>query len=488
MIALILTCCLATPIVQGVTPHGVVVEVSAVNDDMYCSVQANQYPVHRVMRTIAAKLGYQLTGLEDVEDSALVTVDLENRPVRDAVRYILGTAGMSGRVSADGIHVGLELSPFPDRDTVLQEAEIAFLTAIQRFPAGEQVPDARMNLAQIAIERGEREKAVRHYELLIEKFPGSPLFMEARTLAGRILVELEDWSAARPHFMDVGNNAQTDELIIEGRRELARCVLHLGESRRALFMLQALEQVYPAQEPMDHAQRLVLRARARIGLGDYIDALRDLDAARRLGPELVDEFESMDLRAKAMELGGSPVEAAVGWLAYSKDKPEHIQRQALKRAAELALSQEDQEVAVLFLHKHAVKNGVGDALEAAANEARARLGLEAESFSDGSASIQLHRAGQLIEAGLSAEAGRVFEALEPKVWSLGAAERVRFATGYGRILETEEGVIDAINLLRRVARTLESQANRTQLYLLAGEIYERHHRFEEAAAAYGGEL
>ena len=36
--------------------------------------------------------------------------------------------------------------------------------------------------------------------------------------------------------------------------------------------------------------------------------------------------------------------------------------------------------------------------------------------------------------------------------------------------------------------TLQAVENRSRLYLIAGEILERHGRFEEAAAAYGGQL
>ena len=46
----------------------------------------------------------------------------------------------------------------------------------------------------------------------------------------------------------------------------------------------------------------------------------------------------------------------------------------------------------------------------------------------------------------------------------------------------------AINLLRDIARTLESRENRSRIYLLAADICERNGRFDQAAAACGGQL
>ena len=45
-------------------------------------------------------------------------------------------------------------------------------------------------------------------------------------------------------------------------------------------------------------------------------------------------------------------------------------------------------------------------------------------------------------------------------------------TTYGPLLENEQGVSYAIDLIREVTLTLDAVENRSKLYLVAGEIYE----------------
>lgn len=471
------------------TQNSVQIGTHEKDGDVYCDIQAREFPVHQLMQSLCRELELDLEGFEDIEESPLVTVYLMDRELHVAVGYVLGAAGLSGTVAADRITVRAETPPFGTRTHSLQASEIAFLSALQRFPDGPDATRARLELAEIALLRDEPEKAVRHYELLIEQDIEEELLIETRMKAGRLLIELSDWGRAMPHFQYVGNHEfAAVHFIAEARRELARAILMRGESRRALYMLQGLDTAIPPLDNRDAAERKLLTARAKIGVGKYVEALADLEEAKRLDGENIDELEGMDLRARALELDGKPVQAALAWLHFSRGKTNDVKAQALSRAADMALTVDGEELSVLFLGRYAEKEGVADAVVAQVNEARARLGLDSEDYRKGSPTMRLNRAIQHLDSGERVQAARLFEIIEPDTLKLSPLDRVRFAASYAPVLEERKSVGDAIRLLRRTVATLESVENRSKLYLIAGEILERLGRFDEAAAAYGGQL
>jgi len=471
------------------TQNAVQIETREKEGDLYCDIQAREFPVHRLMESLCRDLNLDLEGFEDIEESPLVTVYLMDRELHVAVGYVLGAAGLTGTVGADRITVRTETPPFGTRKHSLQASEIAYLSALQRFPEGPDATRARLELAEIALLRNEPDKAVRHYELLLEQEIEEELLIETRMDAGRLLIGLGDWGRAMPHFQYVGNHEFAPvHYIAEARRELARSILMRGEPRRALYMLQGLDTAIPPLDNADASERKLLTARAKIGVGQYVEALRDLEEAKRLGGPAIDELEGMDLRARALELDGKPVEAALAWLHFSRGKSDDVKAEALSHAADMALTVDGEELSVLFLGRYAEKEGVGEAVLSQVNEARARLGLESEDFRKGSPTMRLNRAIQHLDSGEREQAAKLFAIIEPDTLKLSPIDRVRFASSYAPVVEERESVNDAIRLLRRTVATLESVENRSKLYLIAGEILERHERFEEAAAAYGGQL
>jgi tetratricopeptide (TPR) repeat protein len=470
--------------------NSTVIETKLQDGDIYCDVEARNFPVHKLVTNLCNKAGIELIGFEDIDDSPMVTVQLKNRPLDVTVEYVLGAAGLTGSLTAKSLTVVAETPPFNTRDHALRAAEISFLTTLARFPNDEQASAARLALADIALLRGETEKAIHHYEILAEEVAETDLLvhLNARLKAGRLLISLEEWSRALPHMRYVAESQAENEIIVESRRQLARCVLMRGEAGQAKYMIDALDNLIDPLNSHDRADRLMIRARARIELGAYHDALRDLDTALRVSGGEIDEFEGMDLRARAMELDGRPIDAALGWARFSIDKPDDVKTTALVRAARMALSVDGEELGVIFLWKMADKDGLGDALMPFVNEARSRLGMDAMSYSDGTVSIRLNRAVQLVSAGLPEESFKVLGTIGDKFIDLSSVDRMRYAMTFAPLLEVQLDVPRALRLLRTVIPTMESQENRTKLYLMAGEIHERAGDFEAAAAAYGGEL
>ena len=59
---------------------------------------------------------------------------------------------------------------------------------------------------------------------------------------------------------------------------------------------------------------------------------------------------------------------------------------------------------------------------------------------------------------------------------------------YARALDESKGLDAALSALRRVWEELRTSAARKDVCVAAGELFEKHERFEDAARAYGGEL
>ncbi|MFT7670497.1 MAG: tetratricopeptide (TPR) repeat protein [Planctomycetota bacterium] len=491
MIALALSTILAAPFAQ----NSVIIDYTVENGDIYCDIQARDYPVRGLMESLCRKLDYELTGFEDIDSSATVSVFLHHRPLGVTVEYLLGAAGLAGTVGTKRIDVNTQSLPFPSSEHSLRAAEISFISALQRFPEGPFALNAREELAEISLLAGEPEKAARHYDMLAG---ASTIFADevsARMKAGLLYVDLQEWGNAIPHFQEVGNieikESMSDEeftTLALARRELARCILMRGEARRAYYMLSGLNQVIAPRDTKDETIRLSLSARAKIGMGDYDEGLLELDRALQMGAIYIDEFDSMDLRATALEAKGHPVEAATAWIHFSRGKKEEVKQASFVKAAQIALSVEGEELGVILLHKHATNEGVGDALIPYLNEARTRLGLDAASYTDGTITMRLRRAMALVSTGFNDEATATFKSVARDFRDLSANDRVEFALTYAPLVEKKNGPTFAVDVLRKVVESLESVENRTKLYLLAGEILERNKMFDDAAAAYGGQL
>lgn len=464
------------------------VSVREVDGDLLCSVRASDTPVRTLVEDLGARLGRRVVGFDDLPPAARVSVQLTDRPVPQVLRYVLGAAGLRARLTPGEIAVTEELPPFARPDELLDAAMEAYLAALVRFPDHPEGAGARLALGILEEQRGRAERAAQHFDQLVEGYADSPLVPEALWRGGRAFMATLSFGEARRRFTDLANRQRPHPYHAAARLELARCLVHHGDARQALFVLDALERAYPTEDRREQAERALVRAQAEVASGLHIEALRTLEQACAWEPALLVSLDAMELRARALERAGRPNDAAIAWIAFSQDPRTSNARRALKEAARLALDAPGQELAVIFVHGLAQERGFGDELLGELAQARGRLGLSAPQLVDATPLERLRRGELLLADGVHDAARATLEALLPLRSELEPRDRRRLAEVLAAARLATGDVEGALDALRRIVPELESPEQRRALYLFAGELLESAGRFAEAVDVYGGRL
>jgi tetratricopeptide (TPR) repeat protein len=199
------------------------------------------------------------------------------------------------------------------------------------------------------------------------------------------------------------------------------------------------------------------------------------------------EVEIETLRASALEAAERPDEAGRAWLVTAAATQDEARRsEALRNAARLAFIAHD-DLAVLFVDRHARGLGLGDVVEPWPSRARERLGLEgAEPAhpSDTLAHVELLLARGLWQQAFDA-AGRL---LADPTRQLDDERRLQAVLARARAAEAMGRADDALGVLHDHLNDFERIEDRKRIYLRAGELLEGLGRFDQAADAYGGKL
>jgi len=479
--------CVPAPQELPVTNHSEVI-VTQGEDEALLTVRARNASVESLLTRIAKELDRELTGLDTVKDTAPLTIYLEARPANDAIHWVLGSAGLRGRISSQSITVLDDTVPYPTRAELFGIAEVSFIRAQHRFPQFERAPHAEMARAEIQESRGQWSAAVVHYDYLSEEHAGSDLVPEAILRAGAHLGRLGEWEMAAERYRRLADLPFEHEHHANARLMLADAMCHMDRGDKALHLLNALEAGYASQDPTVLKDRLLVRSRALSMADQPIDGLRALDLAAGYGARETDAAVFVELTAIALERSGRPGEAALAWLAHAREADrESAQLAALSNAARLSLEAGD-ELGAIFIYQQAVEAGFGQELEFYANEARERLGLLEENITDLTDAQRLERAETQMSRGLASSAVRSLEKLYRRRADMAPNVNLRIANDYARALDANGELARAIRVLREMAGLLEMPEDRKEIYVLASELYEKHDLIEEALEALQGRL
>ncbi len=455
--------------------------------EILCSLNAKSASVDSILKDIAERTSRTVTGLEGHGALDTVTVLLEERPLNHAITTVLGCAGLRAHVTSDSIDVVADLGQRAGADELDVQTEVAYLRALKNFPEDAGAARAEFTLAEIQERRGNDAAALSHYENVARSSVDSELAPDAMLAAGTILQRMGEWHEAMRPLSSLANLQEFHPHQPKARLEIARCLTYTGDARQALFMLEALEQVFPSRSPKEHQARLYVRARALNGTDQHAAALRALDAAEALGGDPHENTQALELRAEALEHFDRPAEAARAWLSFSEHARPADRRRALVNAARLALAAHDW-IAVLMIEKLARGSGAEGDIAAHARSARQSLGLETENASAFAPETELLRAEELFDGRLYRQAVQACEALYRTRELFDEPLFTRLVLVYARALDADRGVDAAIGVLRAAVRSMTDVENRKSVYVLAGELYESHELFDEAIAAYGGTL
>ncbi len=468
-------------------------QVEVTHDDGVdrATVVATNASVERVVQRLADLSNMRLTGFfADQPGTALITVDLRDRPLRQVLEYALGSVGLTYEIQGDL----LTIVPVESGDFEHLEARALanYLRASRNFPKHEEAARARMSQAEIQVRSGNPTAAADNYRSLMEDYPLSPLVPDAHLAAGLVLEDLGRFEEAHKEYLELTRLPVDDKRRRDARLGLARCQLELSNPSFTILMLRNMEKNEPVTDRVERASRLLLEARALSRAGMHVETLEVLDELDRLGPETGVALEAMGVRAVALEGLNYVQPAARAWLAIARRLQGDERDAAYLRSAELTLAA-DQPLGVLMLA--AELRSEGSSLDVASLEFRARLQLGLPIEND---PALLTHEQRLVVAQADLQEGRT-ERARANLESL-FSER----SEVDDLLLTEVAVTLAdlrresaptrANGLEQAARTLadarqfvDSQVAATELDPVAAEMFEEARDFARAAAAWEGQ-
>jgi len=480
---------LALGLANGTTPEDGArhqVRVARVDGDLRCSIFAERAPLRELLTSLSRECDVVVEGFENVSRTALVDADLRDRPVRQALDYVLGSVGLRVEPRAGAWRIAQGPRAPLDAERLREEASAALFSALRDFPDHPAAADGLLSQGLLELERGHAAAASAQLDGLVERFPESEHVPEALWRSGLALVELRQWQDAGDRFADLLRLEVEHPYDGRARLELARCAVGRGEAADALVVLDALETLEPAADTAEERARALVRAEALVELGRARECLALLDRVDTMRPRGAELAASCEQRARALEAVGRPAESARAWLAFAQESEGTERTIGLRHAARLAL-EAGEELSVLFIARMAEDGRSAEELEALAREARERLALSS-SPREASLGQRLQRGEELLTTGRFAEARDALAVLGLSRAQLDPAQRARFALAYGRALVQTDGVDEAVHVLRELVAELVDPEARRAVYLLAGDALEAAGRTDEAIAAWQGSL
>jgi hypothetical protein len=449
------------------------------------TIHARGLSVREFSQETARRLNLRWVNDAGEAEARSVSADIEQRPVRLALEWVYGSAGVAFELRNGILRT---YTDEPDREQLEQQALAAYSRALSRFGEAPEADAARSEVLELEHARGNVTGALQHALILAEAGHTLAAQSAGRLQAGRLAEELGRWKEASDHFRALSlldeSNADLQKIA---REEMARCLVRLEDYDRARLVVASLDNAYPATTPAEREKRALLRGMAYSGAGSGAEALAALAEVRieLLPPDL--RQDATRALAGALEADGRLGEAGKCWMLVSQTAQGDDRLHAIEQAARLALTDGDELGALLACSSVTVAEET-TALRVYRDAARSRLGLEREARPEAqsSASERLTEFEHMLAAGrgrealvglgdLLAEGGRN----APEVLLSARLLRVR-------ALAQSAGLDAGLEAAREARGLALDEAARTRCDLCAADLLEAAGQYGRAADAYEG--
>jgi tetratricopeptide (TPR) repeat protein len=475
------------------------VSVTAHEGETLCSIKAEQVSPRAVFsalmreaRPLPGVSSIIVVGADSMPAVPLIDLTITDRPFGEALGILMGCVGLRLEQRADTLTLRPEYEESASPQDLLERARLNLVSTLSAFPNTEVSPLILQAMARVEEKLGLSDAAEAHLRQLAQDYPHSELVPSALAHAGQLLQHAGKWGEAKQVLSQLCNLPYAHDFYPKGLLELARSHAQLGEGRQGLRILDALNAIWPLEgstsSAADQAERHFVNAACLYEAGNAGEALVLLDKCNELGHRGDLDPQVFPLRARALEAVGRPADAAVAWLARSRTvEGKELKASALVEAARLALVADDQ-LALDLIYARGVELGVETSLDGLRFEARASLGLNTSGMKPDSP------AGLLLLGKLHLDAGRYEQALSALLAAkihreeFNESEKLNLNILLGRASLEVRGVDSAVAEMREGLSLLSRRGDRTQVYLYAAELYESAGRYEDAIAAYEGQL
>lgn len=462
------------------------VERSEVEGVTCLTIHAQGVPLRTLLSEIGAALEVGVDGPPPGEASALLYVELERRPSKQALEWVLGSAGYDFELREQRLRV---FADDPSAEDLAQRALAAYSRALTRFPDDPMAETARMRQSEIEESLGHPGPALQHLDSLIAAQRSGTWLAEAHRRAGRLCEQLLRWKDAGEHYRALAASDPNESVQAFAREQLARCLVRTGDAALALDVLDSLDNGYPTVDPAALERRALMRGMSLATTRQPAEALRELDKVRfeALEPEL--RGEAMQSLAHALEDSGRRGEAGRAWLWLADQRKGKNRIEAIENAARLALEDSD-EIGALLAASLVKSDERTPALQEIEFSARAQLGLSTGPSNAASTGklppeTRLALAEDWIEKGRGEVALGWLDALSAE-GKLAPELEQRMRIAHARAVASTKDVDSALAELRAARAAAISDAARSRYDLCAAELLEAAQDFARAADAYEG--
>ncbi len=462
-------------------------------------VVATRLSLDALLRRVARDCNRKLVGLDMLSREPEVTVKLVDTDLRDALRWIGGSVGLQISVTTSEIKVSEDISPYPTRGELYERAYGGYFRALADYPKSPLAPSAAWNRAKIDESTPSRAlEAARAYDDIVERFPKSDLIPDAMLRAGKLFGEANAWDEAAARFDALAGLKTKNDHSIVARRLLADAHTRIASAaknktvaresaRRAILVLDALDDLEETQDPADRRARYMVRSRAHSLAGEPVQAMRCLDRAIEYSQYGDSDPELAELRALAFARAERYADAVRAWLFHASLMEGEARMESYVHAAESSNGGR-QYLATIAIAKTAANEGFAEALAPYRDAALVALDMEPERIDLFGDNERIQRGERLARRGMNAEA---IEALRPIFARSNALEddtRLRLASALAEALVDEKEIDEAMLVLRTTVETLPRTQQRQSIYQLAATLLERAGEIERAIAALEGRL
>lgn len=462
-------------------------------------VVATRLSIDALLRRIARDCNRELVGLEVLSRMPEVTVKLVDEDLRDALRWIGGSVGLNITITTSEIRVAEDLPAYPTRTELYERAYSGYFRALADHPESNLAPSAAWNRARIDEATPSRAlEAARAYDQIVDRYPASDLIPDAMLRAGKLYGEAHAWEEAATRFDALASLAVENDHSIESRRLLADAhtriaaaarneVVARESARRALLVLDALDDLDETQDPELRRKRYIVRSRAHSLAGEPVQAMRCLDLAIEYSTYGDQDPELAELRALAFDRAERNADAVRAWLYHASLVSGEARQDSFANAAKAA-NRGREYLATIAIAKTATNEGFGDAVAPYADAALVALDMEPKRIDLFGDAERIERGERLALRGMTEEA---IEALRPvfaRQAALEEEQRARLAKALAKALAEDKEIEEAMLVLRTTIESLSSTDLRQSLYQLAATLLEQAGDIERAILALEGSL
>jgi tetratricopeptide (TPR) repeat protein len=216
--------------------------VSTEGESERVDVVAYDAPAHEVLERIARATGRKFTldpGETVIRAHGPVNVQLRNRPLREAVDWIAGTAGLYAEVSRKEVRCAADTPLALAPEEQLRRAIDAWRLALLREPNSAEAPRLRMQIGDAYYQRGEFAQAIEVWENELEKYaPGFADLPLVYFRSGFAHVRLGDETAAQAQWNAIAMQWPHHALVAASRLATVRSLRRQGHDEAANVVLQ----------------------------------------------------------------------------------------------------------------------------------------------------------------------------------------------------------------------------------------------------------